>query len=435
MQIRGAILLGAGLAILLLSADQGRTEVFTFDSPDKWQTWKIPAGVVAISPQGHLQLTKYRKDIDPLRDAALFTHPTQKRGEVPGGIWNAGSNARSAGRVIDGDPQTFWQPDPAEDVSSWLVEIDLGRAVLAKEIRLRFPNQEGARPFRQFSVYVATGARIQVSDDVFKYEVAYRTTQPNADTLVSFALSGQRDTTYVLEAGLGVDEEGEDNYRVVQFIRITADEASPDAALAEVGVVGVGDNVSIGTLARGGSFANGLLAREPQNQFDGQMDTFGNVFTVFTKGGWKESGVWWQVDLGALFWIDEVFLYWKTRGEALSFFLSDGFNVGEGYQILYSEGRRTTSGDIDFTPLIAEPLPGESRHFRYIFQPRKIRYLFWHSLTDQGWYSHPMEFMLFSPGHPAQVELRSGFIDLGQLVGDQRPKAIRSLIWDADQPA
>lgn len=432
MQARGAILLGAGLALLLLS--QGRAEVFTFDSPDKWQTWQIPAGVVEISPQGHLQLTKYRKNIDPLRDAALFTHPTQKRGEVPGGIWNAGSNARTAGRIIDGDPQTFWQPDPADDLSSWLVEIDLGRAVLAKEIRLRFPSREGARPFRQFSVYVATGARIQVSDDVFKYEVAYRTTQPNADTLVAFALSGPRDTTYVLEAGLGVDEEREGRYRVVQFIRITADESSPEAALAEIEVVGVGDNVSIGTLARGGSFANGLLAREPQNQFDGQMDTFGNVFTVFTKGGWKESGVWWQVDLGALFWIDEIFLYWQTRGEALSFFLSDGFNVGEGYQILYSEGRRTTAGDIDFTPLVAEPLPGQSRHFRYIFQPRKIRYIFWHSLTDQGWYSHPMEFMLFSPGHPALVELRSGFTDLGLLVGDQRPKAIRSLAWDAELP-
>lgn len=432
MQVKGAILLGAGLALLLLS--QGRAEVFTFDSPDKWQTWQTPAGVVEISPQGHLQLTKYRKNIDPLRDAALFTHPTQKRGEVPGGIWNAGSNARTAGRIIDGDPQTFWQPDPADDLSSWLVEIDLGRAVLAKEIRLRFPSREGARPFRQFSVYVATGARIQVSDDVFKYEVAYRTTQPNADTLVAFALSGPRDTTYVLEAGLGVDEEREGRYRVVQFIRITADESSPEAALAEIEVVGVGDNVSIGTLARGGSFANGLLAREPQNQFDGQMDTFGNVFTVFTKGGWKESGVWWQVDLGALFWIDEIFLYWQTRGEALSFFLSDGFNVGEGYQILYSEGRRTTAGDIDFTPLVAEPLPGQSRHFRYIFQPRKIRYIFWHSLTDQGWYSHPMEFMLFSPGHPALVELRSGFTDLGLLVGDQRPKAIRSLAWDAELP-
>jgi hypothetical protein len=447
-----------GLA-LLLALGRARAEVFTFDRADEWRTWQLPAGVVEVLPQGAVQLTKYRKNIDPLRDAALFTHPTQKRGEVQGGIWNAGSNARDAERIIDGDARTFWKPDPGDDPSSWVVEIDLGRAVLARGIRLRFPDQEGARPFRQFSVYTATGARIQVSDDVFKYEVAYRTTQPNADTLVSFYLAGadcaggpegalpkiaagcRRDTTYVLEEGLEVDAELEGAYRVVQFIRITADEPSPEAALAEVEVVGVGDNASIGILARGGSFANGLLAREPQNMFDGQMDTFGNVFTVFTKGGWKESGVWWQVDLGALFWIDEIFLYWKTRGEALSFFLSDGFNVGEGYELLYSDGRRTTSGDIDFTSLLVEPVEHiygsgkDLRHFRYMFKPRKIRYFFWHSLTDQGWYSHPMEFMLFSPGHPAQAELRSGFIDLGEWVGDRRPKAIRGLSWAAEQPA
>ncbi|MSR83225.1 MAG: hypothetical protein EXS58_09930 [Candidatus Latescibacteria bacterium] len=432
--MRCGVFLRAGLATLLLSAGRGRAEVFTFDSAREWQTWQIPKGVVEVGAAGQLQLVKYRKNIDPIRDALLFAHPTQKRGEVHGGIWNAGSNSQAAGRVIDGDPQTFWRPDPADNVVDWLVEIDLGRAVLAKEIRLRFPNQEGARPFRQFSVYVATGARIKVADDVFKYDVVYRTTQPNTDTLVKFALSGSLDTTFVLEKGIGVDPKQKDHYRMVQFIRIAADAPSEDAALAEVEVVGVGDNVSLGTLERGGSFANGLLAREPQNMFDGFMDTYANIFTVKTKGGWKESGVWWQVDLGGLFWIDEIFLYWKTRGEALSFFVSDGFSVGEGYEILYSDGRRTTSGDIDFAPLIVEPLPGESRHFRYLFKPRKIRYLFWHALTDQGWYSHPMEFMLFSPGHPARVELRSGFIDLGQLVGDQRPKAIKTLAWDAGLP-
>ena len=42
--------------------------------------------------------------------------------------------------------------------------------------------------------------------------------------------------------------------------------------------------------------------------------------------------------------------------------------------------------------------------------------------------------MLFSPGYPAQVVLRSGFIDLGQIVGDGRSKAIKHLLWDADLP-
>ena len=42
--------------------------------------------------------------------------------------------------------------------------------------------------------------------------------------------------------------------------------------------------------------------------------------------------------------------------------------------------------------------------------------------------------MLFSPGYPAQVVMRSGFIDLGQLSGDGRPKAIETINWDAELP-
>jgi len=437
-----ALKLLRGLNVLLLGAGWAHAEVFTVDSKAEWQTWHIPKGMVEVGEAGQLQLVKYRKNIDPLRDALFFAHPTQQRGEVKGGIWSAGSNGQAAGRIIDGDPRTFWQPDPADPVPRWRVEIDLGRAVLAKEVRLRFPDRQGARPFRQFRVLVATGARIQVSDDVFKYEVVYRTTRPNADTLVAFDLAGLRDTTYVLEKGVDADPEREGRYRVVQFIRIAADEPSPEAALAEVEVVGVGDNVSLGTIGRGGSFTNGLLARDPQNLFDGNMDTFGNIFTVFQQGDWKEEGLWWQVDLGALFWIDEVFLYWQDRGEALASFLYDYLHAGTGYAVLFSDGRLTTSGDIDFEPLILEPKWQNERerglrHFRYLFKPRKVRYLLWHGLEvkDHAWYSHPMEFMLFSPGHPAQVELRSGFIDLGELVGDRRPKAIRSLSWEAEQPA
>ena len=34
--------------------------------------------------------------------------------------------------------------------------------------------------------------------------------------------------------------------------------------------------------------------------------------------------------------------------------------------------------------------------------------------------------MLFSPGHPAEIVMRSGFIDLGTAAGDGRPKVISS---------
>ncbi len=123
--------------------------------------------------------------------------------------------------------------------------------------------------------------------------------------------------------------------------------------------------------------------------------------------------MWWQVDLGALFWIDGIFIYWKDRGEALSG-PNDSYNAGYGHATLFSDGRQTTAGDIDFEPLIVEPMPGNSREhslrrFRYLFEPRKIRYFLWYGIPQGWWYTHPMEFMLFSPGYPAQVVLRSDY--------------------------
>ncbi|MDE2737152.1 MAG: gliding motility-associated C-terminal domain-containing protein [Gemmatimonadota bacterium] len=413
-------------------------EEIRFDSPAEWATWEVPVDIVQFADDGPLELRKFRKEINATLDAHLFTQPTQTRGKVQGGIWQAGSNPTAARRIMDGDLETVWRPSQADDLVDWVVTIDLGRPVLAERIRLVFPDRAGARPLRQFSVFTANGARIQSTDDVFKFNQAFQTTQPNQEQVVDIDLVGERDVTRVIDENLGLDPTALNTFRMVRFVRVRADEKSADAALAEVEVVAAGDNISLGVLARGGSFDNGLLAREPQNMFDGITDTYGNIFTVQSKGGWRESGVWWSVDLGALFWLDEAFIYWQDRGEGLSSFLFEGLQAGSGYQILFSDGRRTIAGDIDYTPLIFEPRPVGAewnlRHHRYAFAPRKIRYLFWHSLTDTGWFSHPMELMLFSPGYPAQVVLLSDFINLGQLAGDGRAKAIKHLRWEATMP-
>ena len=432
------------LLTALLLHGSSRAEEVRFDSPAEWATWEIPVDIVQFADDGSLKLKKFRKQINATLDAHLFTHPSKKHGEVQGGIWRAGSNEADAPKLIDGDPATYWQPDGADQLVDWSVDIDLGRPVLAREIELTFPDEEGARPLRQFSVFITQGARIQAQDDVFRYRKIFQTTQPNVETSIAIPLLGSAlDTARVLDADRSVDLNAEQDFQVVRLIRIAADEKSRDAALAEVELRAEGDNVSLGTLARGGRFEHGLLAREPQNMFDGNMDTFGNILTSGgTKGGWREGGLWWQVDLGALFWIDEMFIYFKTRGEGTSSFLFEGLHHGRGYNILFSDGRLTTGGDLDLTFLLREDIAIDAalladrqvRHLRYLFQPRKMRYIFWHGHEDQGWFSHPMEFMLFSPGYPAQVVLRSGFIDLGQLAGDGRAKAIERLSWEATTP-
>jgi len=435
-------LLSCALIALLVNAVGA--EEFTFDSPAKWQTWDIPQDIVKLGDQGRLELGKFRRSINAVADAPSFIHPTQKRGDVRGGIWRAGSNEAAANLIIDGDGDTYWQPDPDDQLIKWSIDIDLGRPVLARQIKLHFPDQEIAKPFVQFSVYISTGSRIQSQEDVFRYRKIFQTTKPNLLTQIDVPLlSSGLDTTRVLDSGLGYDLADEKDYQVVRFIRVVADEKSAGAALAEVEVIAVGDNVSLGVLDRGGSFDFGLVARDPQNMFDGNMDTFAVIVTSGgTKGGWREGGMWWQADLGALYWIDEAFIYFQNRGEALSSFLFGNLHQGRGYDVLTSDGRRTTGGDLDYDLLLREeiaidaPLERERqiRHMRYLFAPRKVRYIFWHGHEDSGWFSKPMEFMLFSPGYPAQVVLRSGFIDLGQLSGDGRPKAINALNWDAELP-
>jgi hypothetical protein len=190
-------------------------------------------------------------------------------------------------------------------------------------------------------------------------------------------------------------------------------------------------------LSRGGSINTGLVVRDAQGMVDGNMNTYANKFTTYqATSGWKSEGLWWEMDLGGQFWLDELFAYFTDPGEGASG--SSVRNAGTGFSFLYSDGRRTTSGEVDYTRLVVEgSQSGDAylaeRHFRYLFSPRKVRYLFWHGyLTEAEWFARLPELMLFSSGYPAQVVLRSNFIDLGQIVGDGRPKAIRALHWDAE---
>ena len=136
--------------------------------------------------------------------------------------------------AIDGDPATFWQPAADDPLGRWVLDIDLGRVVLARHIRLVFPDREGARPLGQFTVYATTGARIRPTEDVFRFDAAYRTTQPNRQTEIVIPLDYVgTDSTVVLDGNLGLDLERESHYRLVQYISIVAEEKNPEAALAE----------------------------------------------------------------------------------------------------------------------------------------------------------------------------------------------------------
>ncbi len=416
-------------------------ETLRFDSAETWQTWTIPPGLVRVDAEGALRLTKYRKEVDAVRDAHLFTHATQERGEVAGGIWTAGSGRATAEGAIDGDPATFWQPDPADALKNWFIDIDLGRAVLARHIRLTFPDRDGARPLRQFTVYVTTGARIQATADVFKFEPVYRTTLPNHATSLTIPLEYlATDTVLTVDPSMTIDRDRENRYQVIQYISIVVENQSSEAALAEVEVLTVGDNISIGATERG-AFLNGTVAAAPANLFDADINTTNLITSGRGDQGWEAAGTWFYVDLGAVFFVDELFLYVIRKFEGTSG--NHRGTAGPGHRILVSDGSQSTGTALpvpvalDYGELLThvDPKTDLLYRIRYKFRPRRMRYMFWHGLTDRDWQeSKWSEFMLFSPGYPAQVTLQSAFINLSRTDGEGRPKVIKHLAWDADLP-
>ena len=412
---------------VLCSAAALAAAEFRFDSAASWSTWKMPHGLIEFDDSGRLQLVKFRKGINAVADAPHFTHLTRSRGaNVPGGIWEAGSNPTAARRIIDGDRQTFWQASADDALGDWFVQIDLGRAVLANEIRLHFPDQAGARPFRQFTVFTATGITSDALDDLFIFRPVYLTTQPNRATTVSIPLAFDlQDSAQVLDPNRDVDLEKFNQYRLIQYINFTVEDFDPEGALAEIEVIAVGDNVSLGNDQRGG-IIDGLTARSTENILDGDMNTASSILPVGFEGRvrtWEDQGTWFFIDLGAVFWLDELFLYVLRPREGT---VGSVAGAPRGFTFLHSDGTRVISSQLpipesfDFATLIDQPDPDPMRYLRYLFQPRRVRYLFWHAHTPQGWGSRWTELMLFSPGHPAKVVMRSDFIDLGA-GGRRRP--------------
>ena len=417
-------------------------EEYRFDSRAAWSDWQMPFGLVQFGSEGQLELIKYRKGINAIADARTFTHLTRSRGEnVAGGIWEAGSNPGAANRIIDGDPTTFWQASPSDNLGDWFVQIDLGRAVLAKEIRLKFPDREGARPFRQFTVFTATGITSDALDDLFIFSPVYLTTQPNKATEVSIPLAFDiQDSAQVVDANLDIDPADIGQFRLIQYINFTVEDFDPEGALAEIEVITAGDNISLGTVRRG-RVIDGLTARSNENLLDADMNTSNSILPVGFEGRvrtWQDQGTWFYIDLGAVFWVDELFLYALRQREGT---VGSVAGPPQGFNFLYSDGTRAIRSGLpmpesfDFTTLIDQPNIDPMRYLRYAFAPRRIRYLFWHAHIPQNWGSRWTELMLFSPGHPAEVLLRSDFIDLGALAGDNRSKVINRLSWDADLPA
>ncbi|MBI2505924.1 MAG: hypothetical protein HYW07_22140 [Candidatus Latescibacteria bacterium] len=479
------------------------------DSSSHWQNWTMPTHAVEVTPSGRVQPHFFRWRYNILDDLGTFRRKVvelkrkkeetpilnidstetldvrgqvvteKKKGqEVPVytyfyrlGISRVGSNPEVAAHILDGDPSTYWEPDPRDPLDKWWIEVDLGRVVPVDQLVLRFVDEELGDPFRQFRVLAAPDqAPILQNDDKINFQVVARTHAPNRDQrefqfplvepgadpnwkgrLVETLRISVSDTkagraTRVSEAewqALDPDSQGD----IVYFIKAQEGFEEPvDQAvyeslpadrqghkefyirerprLADIEVWGLGDNLSAGMMEGGGSVFLSGGNFSPGVAFDGDFSTF---FTHRIKLPTVDRDVV-TVDLGAAFWLDALGI------SALKYSLIDGYITRS------ADGSLDTRGQLKWHRISPREREDNSAdQFNPILDiydpPLKLRFVEIYIVSsDPGRLANLRngpdiaEYQFFAQGYPAEVVLTSDLIELP--VG----RSFGRLTWEAETP-
>lgn len=423
------------LALWLWPLHLWSLERYIIDTKADWQKWTYPScGVVKVTDDGWVRVGYVRKHVNACLNAHEFTYQGHT-GQATGGIRSAGSNPGSAEYVIDGDLTTFWAPDLEDDVGKWWIEVDLGRAVVAEKLRLRFA--EGRIPFPEFKIYVSTGDRRfpGTKDKSIYYEPVAHTVKPNTEYVYEVTFDHERDLHGNPLSG-----------KFIQYVKIFFTRKVESPGLAEVEVIALGDNIALGTVARGGFAKSGQVSL-PINIFDGLMWTGWRMSRL--GDNWLQgrvNGPWFNWDLGAVFWVDMIKL---STGIATTVKRWDEQPM-DGFKIYFSDGRESVLPKpevwqvqgrnfkwekvIDVNNTLVLP---KLNNFEFHFSPpKRVRYIFFHHFYGQGIWrtgyalspSLLLEFQIFGEGYIPGVELTSSLIDLGAT------RSITSISWEGDIP-
>ena len=433
--MKSVLFLSAALLLAFQAVDAQDTNTFRIDTQAQWEEWSFPAKTLGFNEDGSITPLKLDTQVNASLNATEFVHnklSTEKRG----GIREAGSNFGTAANVLDGDPETWWQPDPESDLQDWVLEVDLGRAVPATLIRLRFPNQEGARPMREFRVFTSDGKLQSNTQEIFVYDLVGGTTSWNEETVMEFPLSsGTAFRRGIYRTGApDAQTDTTSTFVHLQYVRILGDATSPDAAISEVEVITYADNLALGLIERGGSVSDQDITGRASAAVDGDVNT---ALNVNREVGRKVGGVRYLWDLGAVYFVtramflaDQTQSTWTTPG-----FSSTG-------RILSSDGRLAPTApppgeapiidyDIEFD-FVTRAVWGHPEHLSYFFQPhRRMRHLAlqWDINTGGLSIGALAETAIYAAGHVAEVRMQSDFIEVAD-----RAVVLKNLRWDADVP-
>lgn len=193
------------------------------DQPEDWKVWDVPPGVQVVRDDATVEPRFLRSDINVTLDADsfIYVNPFVSNDTLQGGVHSAGSNLTDGPLVLDGDMLTYWEPDAGTSINNWYLEVDLGRAVVAHRVVLRFADE--GDPFLKFRVVASDGQRFGEEQRRRFYRVGLETRR-NKD---------QREYVFDIEPQRAVPEgiSGE----IMQYLRIDVlDTDGPRAAEIEV---------------------------------------------------------------------------------------------------------------------------------------------------------------------------------------------------------
>jgi hypothetical protein len=415
----GAIFLSTLILAVPLASDQLR-----ITSSSDWREWQLPGDAVDVNG-GTLKPSFVRRDINAVTNARDFQE---------GGIRKVGSNPGDARNLIDGDYQTSWSPDPTDTIENWWIEVDLGRVVSAHKIELHFAAD--STPLEFFKILTSDG------EPFFS----------NANSVLPGTLRYNKRWRYSFNAEYVIEIDYELN--PLKNIRIETDLPTEDVRLTEIVVRSIGDNISLGIWDRGGSVeitseATSTIGRTlvestgiSTTLVDGDITTYWGTVHRGGSGTQPEQQIGeFEIDLGALYWVDRVRMLGDDSG------IAPGKGSGRHragvfnylwYRFFTSDGSKAPDGSLNWE-LMGE-LPSnprnlkDIRHFQELFPLRKVRHVRLIFPMSNGFEAFngrvgtTAEWQIFGEGYPAEVKMRSPIYDLGSV------QHVSAIDWTADTP-
>ncbi|MGB1890955.1 MAG: FlgD immunoglobulin-like domain containing protein [Candidatus Latescibacterota bacterium] len=434
------------------------------DRAEDWSVWDTPPGVQVIGFDGAVEPRFLRSDINVSLDAErfIYVNPFVSNDTLQGGVHEAGSNVLDGSLVLDGDGQTYWEPERDTAIDNWFIEVDLGRAVVAHRVVLRFVDKELGDPFLKFRVVASDGQRFGEEQRRRFYRVGLET-QPNKDRReYAFDIVPQRpvgegivgevmqylridvlDTDGPRAAEVSSDQYDllpEEDRGAIDFFRVTPagrqiligedtwkalaeDERGAvryyryeRPRLAEVEVYSLGENIV-------------QLTQSERELGAGESGFEFLFFRIYTDGLYSSAfpmRVYDPVtdenqlvlDLGAKYWLNRIKLL-----------MPEG--PPPAYQLRISDGAFSANGEQVWTSLGERQNLSGYQHVEETFSTREVRYielrrLEFSNTSEEG--GELSEVQAFGEGYVSEVAMVSPFIRLN------RPRLFTTVEWDADVP-